>query len=544
MKKNKILYPLLCFIVLLLSCNAEKETADTKFRFIHNNDGSDLLGNRWFGGRPLTIEDLNACVDMIADSPVTTYMMCTGSDFFYYRSKYGRTFGDDRNGTLKCGDDSTAYHDFKKYYDNHLRLEKEGTDLIQATLNRAKEKGMEAFITYRMNDLHFADTAMPCLIHCPDFWMEHKEYWLRDSTQGYHSEGALNFAIEEVRKYKYDVICEQLERYEMIDGFELDFMRFIVYFHADSGQYYAPLMTDLVKKVRKKVDEVSAERGKKILLAVRVPITLEACSDKGLDIKDWIQQGLIDFLTIGVHWTGDPAMPVRKFREDFGTEIPVPVYATIDDGGFRPREFYSHGMIRGAASHALAQGADGIYLFNYYLSEYVAAGKKGIPEEGGMVCRIRTTDLLQETGHLKTLEGRNKTYSLSDGRPQYKVKPVTSLPLRVTPEKTSQASVFIGDRMQTRPEEVIMFLRTNNPASLEIKVNGTSIKDQKAAYTTLYDRNRGLKDEEKEYAYLIPADAIKYGDNEISFRTETDAYTVTRLDVTLKYGDVKTHGYF
>lgn len=544
MKINKIACFLLCVTILWPGCTNQKETGDTKFRYIHNNDGTDLLGNLWFGKRPLTVEDLHACVDMIADSPVTTYMMCTGSDFFYYRSKYGRVLGDDLNGTLKCGDDSAAYHAFKNYYTNHLRLEEAGTDLIRETLNRAKEKGMEAFITYRMNDLHFSDTTMPCPIHCSDFWMNHKEYWLRDGSQGYLSEGALNFAIDEVRKHKYDVICEQLERYEMIDGYELDFMRFIVYFHSDSGRHYAPLMTDLVKKIRAKVDEISVKRGKKILLAVRIPITLEACTDKGLDIKEWIRQDLIDFLTIGVHWTGETAMPVRKFREDYGSEIPIPVYATIDDGGFRPREFYSNGMMRGAASHALAQGADGIYLFNYYLSEYVAAGKKGVPEEGGLVCRIRTTDLMQELATLQTLEGRNKTYSLSDGRPQYKVKPITSLPLPVASEKTSQASIFIGDRMQTRPEEVILFLRTNQSAILEIKVNGTLIKEQRAEYTSLYDRNRGLKEGEKEYAYLIPATAIRYGDNEISFRTETDACTVTRLDITLKYGDVETHGYF
>ena len=96
--------------------------------------------------------------------------------------------------------------------------EAEGTDVIEASLLRAQEKGMEAFITYRMNDLHFADTSYHCPIHYSDFWLAHPRYWLGDSTQGWHSAGALNFAIEAVRQRKLDIITEQLQKYEMIDG--------------------------------------------------------------------------------------------------------------------------------------------------------------------------------------------------------------------------------------------------------------------------------------------------------------------------------------
>ena len=45
-----------------------------------------MLGNYWFGGRPLTVEDVNAAVDMVAGTQVTTYMMCTGSSAVYYPS--------------------------------------------------------------------------------------------------------------------------------------------------------------------------------------------------------------------------------------------------------------------------------------------------------------------------------------------------------------------------------------------------------------------------------------------------------------------------
>ena len=69
-----------------------------------------MLGNYWFGGRPLTVEDVNAAVDMVAGTQVTTYMMCTGSSAVYYPSKYSNMLGDDRGGTLKDCYDSATYN--------------------------------------------------------------------------------------------------------------------------------------------------------------------------------------------------------------------------------------------------------------------------------------------------------------------------------------------------------------------------------------------------------------------------------------------------
>lgn len=44
--------------------------------------------------------------------------------------------------------------------------------------------------------------------------------------------------------HKLNLIKEQLEKYDMIDGYELDFMRFIVLFKSGEGKEKAPLITD------------------------------------------------------------------------------------------------------------------------------------------------------------------------------------------------------------------------------------------------------------------------------------------------------------
>ncbi|MGV8134137.1 MAG: hypothetical protein AB2L20_02895 [Mangrovibacterium sp.] len=500
-------------VFLTESCSKTDEQEPLRHRMIFNCDGNGPLGCP-------SVEAINKYVDGYANSQVTTFMICSGSDFFHYRSKYGKVFGSE---------------------ENYRSLEKEGTDMIGAILRRAKDDRMEAFITYRVNDLHFADTtetvSMPNAVS--DFWRSHPEYWVNENV-GWHSAGAFDFSHKEVRDYKLGVITEQLEKYgALLDGYDLDFMRFIVYFKSKEGEKNAPLMTEWVKAVRAEVDKQSAKYGKRILLSARVPTSVDDCLKKGLDVKEWIKEGLIDFVGIGIHWMGNPAMPVAKFKQELGP-TDIPVYTSIDDGGYSPRESYSHGMYRGMASHILSQGGDGIYLFNYFFGEPVSL------EKGDQVCRVIVPDLLHEIGLLKTLRHRNKIYCLDDGNEQYWLRPDTPLPLPVSAEKEATANIYIGDDpKKDKPEEIILFFRTDKPVQCNLWVNGKEIKTQKPEYVSLYDRGNNLENKETVYAYILPSFCLKQGNNEVGFHSSSyNKFIVKRLEVALKYGDVKEHGYF
>lgn len=541
-------------LISTLSCSSNNQQTADRHRLIHNNDGSDALLNRWFGGTPVHKADIDRYVDMVAETPkgktqVTTFMMCTGSDFIYYPgSKYGRYFGDDLNGTLPYADSATKQL-WQLAGQGVRNLQAEGTDVIKASLERAKMHGMEAFISFRMNDLHFADTASGNRATFPDFWFEHPEYWTHDTTQGWHSGQAFDFSYPEVRQHKLNIIKEQLERYDMIDGYELDFMRFIVLFKTGEGREKAPLITEMVREIKHTIDSLSAVRGHKILLAVRVPVTVEGALDKGLDVKQWADEGLIDFVTIGVHWRGDTGIPVAKFRKEFGHNE-IPLYASIDDGGYLPREFYSDGMYRGMASHILGEGADGVYLFNYYFGDLYNRQQNNLPllEEGGLVRRTRTPELLNEIGSLATLQGRNKIYCMSDGvTDAYRALGAAQLPVAVSSGRATDLTVQIADSLKSyTPEEMILFLRTDRPANINLEVNGTKITEQKPEYVHLYDRDRGMRPENRMYAYILPAGSLHQGENTIRMVDETldNYFVVERVEMALKFGDVKTHGYF
>lgn len=145
-------------------------------------------------------------------------------------------------------------------------------------------------------------------------------------------------------------------------------------------------------------------------------------------------------------------------------------------------------MYRGMASHILGEGADGVYLFNYYFGDLYNRQQNNLPllEEGGLVRRTRTPELLNEIGSLATLQGRNKIYCMSDGvTDAYRALGAAQLPVAVSSGRATDLTVQIADSLKSyTPEEMILFLRTNRPANINLEVNGTKITEQnRSTYT-------------------------------------------------------------
>ena len=97
-----------------------------------------------------------------------------------------------------------------------------------------------------------------------------------------------------------------------------------------------------------------------------------------------------------------------------------------------------------------------------------------------------------------------------------------------------------------RPKEVIVFFRTQGKANVNITLNGQSMTAMPADYPALYNRCRSLKTDEYQYAATVPTQALVHGYNTIMFESKSGAQPITirRVELTLNYGDVETHGYF
>ena len=81
---SRLLLPLCGMLALTVtSCNKTAKDQPSRHRLIHNNDGSDALLNRWFGGTPVHKADIDRYVDMVAETSKGDYFHDVHGQRFY-----------------------------------------------------------------------------------------------------------------------------------------------------------------------------------------------------------------------------------------------------------------------------------------------------------------------------------------------------------------------------------------------------------------------------------------------------------------------------
>ncbi|HTR99573.1 MAG TPA: right-handed parallel beta-helix repeat-containing protein [Bacteroidota bacterium] len=372
-------------------------------RLLFNSDGSNIFWRTTFSA-----DSVYADVDRAADGGVTTFLFNPNpSQRVVYPGSAWEMFTYDfpAAGARNLTGRDTLYRCFSE---NLRGLIRDSLDPVGMILDRARMRGMEAFLSVRMNDLHDVDVPGSPLLG--SFWKEHPLY--RVGGHAGWGASALNYALAPVREHFAGLIRELCARYAA-DGIELDFMRFPYYFppgfaHTASA---AGVMTAFVRDVRAIVDSASRARGGRMLLAVRVPSTPAGCAAAGLDPARWSREHLVDMITAAPFLSTEEWMPVGEFRAHCAG---TPLYACFEfmcgDRMMTTEE------IRGAAAVFYGEGADGIYAFNFFCSR-----------EGD---QSPAYDVFNDLGDPAHLGGMDKVYTVSASRyPVPRVSPPAPLPL-------------------------------------------------------------------------------------------------------------------
>lgn len=345
--------PALAALVIMVVLGLKPYTAAgaddpvTQRRIIYNNDGSNIFMEKDL----VTADDVRKEVDRVVGTQVDTYMISPAAMVSYFPSKTVEWLGDGRP--------ETGSAQFPILARNVKRLVEEGHDPIGLVIDRAKEKGFETFITYRMNDVH--DTDLPESILFSSFWKSHPEWRV---GAGSWNDATLNYAVPAVQKHMLARLQEVLDRYgDRIDGLELDWQRFPSYFKKGEAERNIPVLTRFTRKVRQMTNDVAKRRGRPLLLSVRVPGTLEKSRQTGLDPVGWAKEGIVDFITVApfFHMDGDPV----KIKEYKTAITNVPVYGCIE-AAYNSEHPLTPDDYRKEALQLYEDGAEGIYLFNYF----------------------------------------------------------------------------------------------------------------------------------------------------------------------------------
>ncbi len=247
-------------------------------------------------------------------------------------------------------------------------------DANQVMVEAAHKADIEIFASLRMNDIHDGYTGLhdPLKMERPDlligeqFWPDAYPYLLTDEkpqAAGGYPEGALlrffwsgyNYAEPEVRQHRLDFIEKTCRQYDF-DGFELDYFRHPLFFKPGEEEDNLETMSEFVRQVRQLVNQIGEERGRPYVLAIRVPDTPEMALRTGLDIEQWLKEGLLDMLVIG----GGYMSYAGRLKEliDMAHRYGVPAYPCIN-------HFQDPIKMRSYASNFWSLGGDGVYVFNF-----------------------------------------------------------------------------------------------------------------------------------------------------------------------------------
>jgi len=328
-------------------------------RVIFNNDGNEPI----YFCKAATAEDLlRARTTPLAGSHVDAIFYCTwssGFGLFTHNTKVGQVF-DTREAMF-------APNRTREFLDK-------GLDPLAIMVDFAHRHNIELFWSMRMNDTHDASGAAygPVMFRANRLKQEHPEWLIgsKEKRPKYGTWSSVDYAVPEIRDLAFRY-CEEVCQNYAVDGIELDFFRHAFFFKCSGqgqpcGDEERGHMTGLLRRIRAMTHATGRKRGRPILLAVRVPDSVEYCRHIGLDLEKWLADGLVDLL-IG---SGYAQFNPWEYSVQLGHRYGVKVYPSLDESRVRDesaRKLRSTlAAYRGRAMNVWASGADGVYLFNFF----------------------------------------------------------------------------------------------------------------------------------------------------------------------------------
>ncbi|MBM3802029.1 MAG: hypothetical protein FJW26_06900 [Acidimicrobiia bacterium] len=294
-----------------------------------------------------------------------------GMEFIVDRFKQGAKLGDVR---------------FWRHAENLKRLWDQGIDPLEVQVQEARRLGIDFWFRLSMNDWHHSDSEGRIVrLIGSRFYAEHPEYLIGEEGAkawplrlAQALQALQDYAHPEVRQLRLDIMAEACERYD-VNGFLYDFMRVPGYFKFGEEEKHVPVMTELIRDTRKILDRIGARKNKPVGLAVRVPNTIGGSRRLGLDVPAWIQDDLVDIVIPSTFFAADLEEDIREWAE-LAPKTTARIHPAIEEAyraghtGGVTRVSYNppillpltQDMIAAVAARHWRNGADGLYLFNWF----------------------------------------------------------------------------------------------------------------------------------------------------------------------------------
>ena len=490
-----------------------EQAAHRRRRVIFNNDGCDIV---------YSLEGKEVCARSLLDDR-TTGLVGTHVDSIFYVTWSGGlghcTHMSDVAETFDATSGVFATNMTRQYHEA-------GLDPLQIMVDFGREHDIEIVWSMRMNDIHDADPRWTEMF--PQFKKDHPQYLFGapDEPPAFGRWSGLDYGEPEVRERAFRLLEDVCQRYD-VDGIELDWMRHPPHFRCnttgdDCTQAERDLMTDLMRRVRDMTEKAGLDRGRPLLVAVRVPGSVPCCDAVGLDVRRWLVDDLVDIL-VPAEWELAP----WEAWVELGRPHGVPVYPSLTWSGSKKRQGppdtpdgLASRHFRARAMNVWHAGADGVCSFNLFDPGSPLWREVGDPE---VLSRL-DQDYYPE-GHFRFLLNTDFRDLL-----RFVELPTTlgpELPVQLEADRPFTVTMTIGEDLSaaTPPPEVVLSVRVKGltgAESLAVELNDSRLSEGRLAGDWV--------------SYRVPAESIRCGANtvRITRRARSDAVILedTHLRIT------------
>ena len=229
------------------------------------------------------------------------------------------------------------------------RLRGLGIDLFGEWVKVIHEKSKECWLTHRISEVDIGTGSNPVRVK-----EEHPEWFI--SAFGHKMN---NMSIPEIRDHKLKVLAEVMKKYDF-DGLDIDFERHTPYLPVGRQWEHRECVTEFMRELRKITLKIGEEKGRVVMLSARVPDCLKGCYEDGLDIETWINEDLVDCLTLGSRSFDIKVEEFRALSDDIQIYGCYDPHHTVDGYLYPTKE-----ALRGIWYSHLKRGADAVEYFNW-----------------------------------------------------------------------------------------------------------------------------------------------------------------------------------
>ena len=416
---------------------------------------------------PMQKEEYEAAVDELVGTPVDTLMFCLGDGrTVLHDTKVGELWGHNV--------DKWPHIIFRRAHQNARDLIESGNDPLRIVCDRAHAKGMRIYPTLLVQQ---GRGPRDQDVRCSNFRFDnpHLEIGARgDLDADFPGLTCLDFKHEEVREERFALIEETLKNYS-IDGFELQLNYTPYYFHPDEVEAGCEIMTAWVRRVYEAVKGSGADRK----LAIRIPASLEGCLQVGMDVRDWMEQGIVD-VVIGQTFSGPELVdstvdfrPLVEAAEGTSCRVHAAIQSHVDSDRLGEASIE---MVRATACNYWTQGVDGLYLAHWF---------------GNWPYQADFYEKLRELPHPEVMAPKDKYYYVPTETGRYPKPPTEpgiamSLPAGLAVDQPTEVKFKISDDLPRwnqvgRIHEVLLRVRIMNTTeldSLRFRLNGADLPDE------------------------------------------------------------------